>query len=39
MDFIKNNREMVVLTVIIIGLFAMATAIGYDFRGGNPWLF
>lgn len=39
MTFIKNNREIIVLTLVIVGMFVMAAAIGIDFRGGNPSLY
>lgn len=39
MTFIKDNREMLVLSAVVIGLFVMAFAVGYNFRGGQPWAF
>ena len=39
MNFIKNNREMVVLTVAVIGLFVMAASIGASDRGGQAWAY
>ena len=39
MNFIKNNREVVVLILVIVGVFVMASTIGYNFRGGNAWVF
>ena len=39
MTFIKNNREMAVLTVVLIGLFVMAASIGSSVRGAQAWAY
>lgn len=39
MEFVKDNREMLILSVVVIGLLVMASAIGYDYRGGQPWAY
>jgi hypothetical protein len=39
MTFIKDNREIFVLSAVVIGLFVMAAAIGVNVRGGQPWAF
>ena len=39
MEFVKNNRALFVLAIVIGGIFAMAAAIGYDVRAGQPWYF
>jgi hypothetical protein len=39
LNLIKDNRETIVLTAVITGLFVMAIAIGFYMRGGQPWAF
>lgn len=39
MTFIKNNREMVVLTLVVVGMFAGVCFVAYTIRGGQPWLY
>jgi hypothetical protein len=39
MTFIKNNREMIMLTVFLIGLFVMAASIGASVRGTQAWAY
>jgi hypothetical protein len=39
MNLIKDNREIIVVSLVVLGLAIMAAAIGFNFRGGNPWSF
>lgn len=34
MNFLKTNREMIVLVVVITAMFGMAASIGLGMRGG-----
>lgn len=36
---IKDNREVVMLGVIMFAILLGASSIGYNFRGGNPSIY
>lgn len=38
-NLVKNNREVILLGFVIVGMFAAAIAVGVQFRGGQPWAY
>ena len=39
MNFIKDNREMAVVVLVIVGLFTMAASVGVGIRGSQAWVY
>lgn len=39
MNFIKDNREMAVVALVIVGLFIMAAGVGVGVRGSRAWAY
>lgn len=39
MNYLKNNREIIALVLIIAALFVGVAGISYSERGGQPWAY